>query len=111
VHEHQVQADELPVPIIGGMLWLASAIAVPRRRWPGSVLRATHYGALIRALPERMWACGPVQAIQLCTNGPASCPSQVLRLFRSSEVPADADALRSHRYCHMPLVADYWSIR
>ena len=53
VHEHlvqagrvelgQVQADELRVRAIGGVLWLASALAVPSRLWLGaaSAPRAT----------------------------------------------------------------------
>jgi transposase-like protein len=92
VHEHlvqagrvelgQVQADELRVRIVGGMLWLASAIAVPSRLWLGGVVSVTRDGALIRALLGRVRACGPVQAVLLCTDGLASYPSQALRLFR-----------------------------
>ena len=95
VHEHlvqagrvdlgQVQADELRVRIVGGVLWLASALAVPSRLWLGGVVSATRDGALIRALLERVQACGPVQAILLCTDGLASYPSQALRLFRIAE--------------------------
>src|SRR5688500_12371454 len=60
VHDHlvqagrvelgQVQADELRVRIVGGVLWLASALAVPSRLWLGGVVSATRDGALIRAL-------------------------------------------------------------
>ena len=95
VHEHlvqagqvelgQVQADELRVRIVGGVVWLASAIAVPSRLWLGGVVSATRDGVLIRALLERVRACGPVQAILLCTDGLASYPSQALRLFRTAE--------------------------
>ena len=95
VHEHlvqagrvelgQVQADELRVRIVGGVLWLASALAVPSRLWLGGVVSATRDGALIRALLERVRACGPVHAVLLCTDGLASYPSQALRLFRTAE--------------------------
>jgi transposase-like protein len=95
VHEHlveagrvelgQVQADEVRVRSVGGILWLASAIAVPSRLWLGGVVSATRDGALIRALLERVRACGPVHAILLCTDGLASYPSQALRLFRTAE--------------------------
>ena len=95
VHEHlvqagqvelgQVQADELRVRIVGGVLWLASAIAVPSRLWLGGVVSATRDRALIRTLLERVRACGPVRAVLLCTDGLASYPSQALRLFRIAE--------------------------
>ena len=95
VHEHlvqagridlgQVQADELRVRIVGGVLWLASAIAVPSRLWLGGVVSASRDGALIRALLERVRACGSVQGLLLCTDGLASYPSQALRLFRTAE--------------------------
>jgi transposase-like protein len=95
VHDHlvqagrvelgQVQADELRVRIVGGVLWLASALAVPSRLWLGGVVSATRDGALIRALLERVRACGPVQAVLLCTDGLVSYASQALRLFRTAE--------------------------
>ena len=74
VHEHlvqagrvelgQVQADELRVRIVGGVLWLASAIAVPSRLWLGGAVSPARDGALIRALLERVRACGPVGAVK-----------------------------------------------
>jgi transposase-like protein len=92
VHEHlvqagqvelgQVQADELRVRIVGGVLWLASAIAVPSRLWLGGVVSATRDRALIRALLDRVRACGPVRAVLLCTDGLASYPSEALRRLR-----------------------------
>jgi hypothetical protein len=95
VHEHliqagrvdlgQVQADELRVRSVGGVLWLASAIAVPSRLWLGGVVSATRDGRLIRALLERVRACGAVQAVLLCTDGLLSYPKQALRLFRVPE--------------------------
>jgi transposase-like protein len=95
VHDHlvqagrvelgQVQADELRVRIVGGVAWLASAIAVPSRLWLGGVVSAARDGRLIRTLLERVRACGPVQGLLLCTDGLASYPSQALRLFRTPE--------------------------
>jgi hypothetical protein len=93
VHEHlvqggrvelgQVQADELRVRAVGGVLWLASAIAVPSRLWLGGAVSAARDGALIRSLLERVRACGPVRAVLLCTDGLASSPTQALRVFRA----------------------------
>jgi transposase-like protein len=95
VHEHlvqagrvelgQVQADELRVRAVGGVLWLASAIAVPSRLWLGGVVSAARDGALIRTLLERVRACGSGQALLLCTDGLLSYPKQALRLFRVPE--------------------------
>jgi hypothetical protein len=95
VHEHlvqggrvelgQVQADELRVRAVGGVLWLASAVAVPSRLWLGGAVGAARDGALIRALLERVRACGPVRALLLCTDGLASYPAQALRVFRAPE--------------------------
>jgi hypothetical protein len=95
VHEHvvqggrvelgQVQADELRVRAVGGVLWLASAIAVPSRLWLGGAVSAARDGALIRSVLERVRACGPVRALLLCTDGLASYPAQALRVFRAPE--------------------------
>ena len=95
VHEHlvqagqvelgHVQADELRVRIVGGVVWLASAIAVPTRLWLGGAVSATRDRALIRGLLERVRACGPVQGLLLCTDGLASYPSQALQVFRAPE--------------------------
>ena len=93
VHEHlvqsgrvelgQVQADELRVRAVGGVLWLGSAIAVPSRLWLGGVVSAARDGRLVRAVLERVRACGPVHAVLLCTDGLASSPKQALRVFRA----------------------------
>ena len=92
VHEHlvqggrvelgQVQADELRVRAVGGVLWLASALAIPSRLWLGGVVSAARDGALIRALLERVRACGPIRALLLCTDGLVTYRTQALRVFR-----------------------------
>jgi transposase-like protein len=94
VHEHlvqagrvelgQVQADELRVRAVGGMFWLASALAVPSRLWLGGVVSAHRDGALIRAVLERVRACGPTRALLLCTDGLASYARQARDLFREA---------------------------
>jgi transposase-like protein len=95
VHEHliqagrvdpgQVQADEIRVRAVGGVLWLASAIAVSSRLWLGGAVSPTRDARLIRSLLERVWACGTQQALLLCTDGLLSYPKQALRVFRLPE--------------------------
>jgi transposase-like protein len=95
VHEHlvqagrvelgQVQADEIRVRAVGGVLWLASAVAVSSRLWLGGVVSPTRDARLIRSLLERVWACGTKQAVLLCTDGLLSYPKQALRVFRLPE--------------------------
>ena len=79
VHEHvvqagqvdlgQVQADELRVRLVGGVVWLATALTVTSRLWLGGVVSAHRDRHLIRALLERVRACGPTQALLLCVDG------------------------------------------
>ena len=94
VHEHlvqagrvelgQVQADELRVRVVGGGLWLATALAVTRRLWLGGVVRAPRDKSLIRLLLERVRACGPTRTVLLCADGLRSCVSQARRVFREA---------------------------
>jgi hypothetical protein len=65
VHEHlvqaggvllsQVQADELRIRIVGGVVWLASAISVTSRLWLGGVVQLRREFELpyTLALPDR----------------------------------------------------------
>src|SRR5205823_3876927 len=80
----QVQADELRVRIVGGIVWLAMSLSVASRLWLGGVVSATRDRALIRAALARVAACGPVAALLLCTDGLASYPRQALRVFRQA---------------------------
>jgi hypothetical protein len=60
VHEHiiqaggvllgQFQADELRIRIVGGVVWLASALSVSSRLWLGGVLQIRRDRHLIRTL-------------------------------------------------------------
>jgi transposase-like protein len=73
VHEHlvqagnvelsQVQADELRVRVVGGVMWLAAALEVKSRLWLGGVVRVHRDRQLIRALLWRVKACGSVARI------------------------------------------------
>jgi len=80
----QVQADELRVRVVGGIVWLAMSLSVPSRLWLGGVVSATRDRALIRAALVRIRASGTLTAFQLCTDGLRSYPRQALRYFRQS---------------------------
>jgi hypothetical protein len=92
LHEHvveagrvelgQVQADELRVRVIGGVMWLAGALAVESRLWLGGAVSLSRDRDLIRALLSRVRGCGLVQAALLCTDGLASYPKAAIHLFR-----------------------------
>ncbi|MDP9475723.1 MAG: transposase [Actinomycetota bacterium] len=92
VHEHmleagrlelgQVQADELRVRVVGGVMWLAGALAVESRLWLGGVVSMRRDRDLIRALLSRVRSCGLVRAALLCTDGLASYPNAAIHLFR-----------------------------
>ena len=78
--EH-VQADELRIRIVGGVLWLASALSVSSRLWLGGVVQARRDRGLVRSLLERVRACGAFDALLLCTDGLSSYPKQALKVF------------------------------
>jgi transposase len=92
LHEHiiqaggvllqHVQADELRIRIVGGVLWLASALSVSSRLWLGGVVQARRDRGLIRSLLERVRACGAFDALLLCTDGLSSYPKQALKVLR-----------------------------
>jgi transposase-like protein len=92
LHEHvveagrvelgQVQADELRVRVVGGVMWLAGALAVESRLWLGGVVSLSRDRDLIRALLSRVRSCGLVRAVLLCTDGLASYPKAAIHLFR-----------------------------
>ncbi len=94
VHEHlveagrvelsQVQADELRVRVVGGVVWLASALEVRSRLWLGGVISHQRDRRLIRGLLEQIRECGSVAAVLLCTDGLASYAKQALLLFREA---------------------------
>ncbi len=80
----QVQADELRVRIMGGVVWLAMSISVASRLWLGGAVSATRDRALLYAALTRVARCGPVAALLLCTDGLRSYPRQAVRAFRQS---------------------------
>ncbi len=71
----QLQADELRVRVVvGGVMWLASAISVTSRLWLGGVVQIRRDRGLVRTLLERVRACGTFEALLLCTDGLSSYP-------------------------------------
>jgi transposase-like protein len=92
VHEHivhaggvllvQVQADELRVRVVGGVMWLVSAISVSSRLWLGGVVQVQRDRGLIRTLLEGVRACGAFDTLLLCTDGLAAYPKQALSVLR-----------------------------
>jgi transposase-like protein len=92
VHEHvveagrvelgQVQAGELRVRVVGGVMWLAGALAVESRPWLGGVVSMRRDRDLIRTLLSRVRSCGLVRTVLLCTDGLAGYPKQAIHLFK-----------------------------
>jgi hypothetical protein len=78
----QVQADELRVRVVGGVVWLASAISVSSRLWLGGVVQNQRDRHLIRTLLVGVRACGAFQSLLLCTDGLSSYPKQALSVLR-----------------------------
>ena len=77
----QVQADELRIRIVGGVVWLASALSVTSRLWLGGVVQIRRDHGLVRVLLERVRACGALDTLLLCTDGLSSYPKQALMVF------------------------------
>jgi hypothetical protein len=91
-----VQADELRVRIVGGVVWPASAISVSNRLWLGGVLQIQRDRGLIRTLLEGVRACGAFEALLLCTAMDfRATPSRRSRCSASRFAPASEGALGS----------------
>jgi transposase-like protein len=80
----QVQADELRVRIVGGVVWLAMALTVRSRLWLGGVVSARRDRILIGTLLGRVATCGPVARVLLASDGLISYPRQAARRFRQA---------------------------
>ena len=83
LHEHivqaggvplaQVRADEVRVRVVGGVVWLASALSVTSSRlWLGGVVRMRRDRGLVRTLLEGVRACGAFDTLLLRTDGLSS---------------------------------------
>jgi transposase-like protein len=82
VHLLQVQADEIRVKAVGGILWLACALEVRSRLWLGGVVSESRDRGLIRCVLMRVRECGSVSKVLLVTDGLASYAKQALHVFR-----------------------------
>src|SRR5262249_38185603 len=80
----QVQADELRVRVVGGVVWLATARAVPPRLWLGGVVSARRDHLLLRALLAHVRRCAASATFLLCTDGLAAYAAEAVRAFRQA---------------------------
>jgi transposase-like protein len=80
----QVQADELRVRVVGGVVWLASAIAVPTRLWLGGAVSAQRDRLLLRSLLAHVRRCAASATFLLCTDGLAAYAKEAIRAFRQA---------------------------
>ncbi len=65
-----VQADELRIRIVGGVVWLASALSVSSSLWLGGVVQPRRERLVIRRLLEGVL----VRCSRPCCSAPMNCP-------------------------------------
>ncbi len=80
----QAQADELWVRVLGGVVWLASATAVPSRLWLGGAVSVHRDHLLLRALLARVRRCAASASVLRCTDGRAADATEEVRAFRQA---------------------------
>jgi len=93
VHEHvvgrsqldllQVQADEIKVKILGGVIWMAMAVMVPTRLWLGGVISRRRDQALIQSLADQIRNVALCRPVLLAVDGLASYVRAFQQAFRS----------------------------
>jgi hypothetical protein len=93
VHEHvvghsqlnllQVQADEIKVKIVGGVIWMAMAMMVPTRLWLGGVISQQRDRALIQSLADQIRVVALCRPLLLAVDGLVSYVGAFQRAFRS----------------------------
>jgi len=78
-----VQADELYAKLVGGIRWMAMALAVPTRLWLGGVISPVRNLNLIQRLANMVrLAWLPGKGLLICVDGLASYPKAFWRAFR-----------------------------
>lgn len=65
----QVQADELRVKTQGGILWMATAIAVSTRLWLGGMVSHTRDSSMALALALIVKSCALARPLLICFDG------------------------------------------
>src|SRR5262245_24187581 len=78
----QVQADALRVKKQGGIVWMALAMMVKPRLWPGGEVSEQRDMALIRRLIERVRRCAAHRPLLFCTDGLCAYIRAIRETFR-----------------------------
>ncbi len=79
----QVQADEIRVKTQTGVLWMAMALMVSTRLWLGGSVGRQRDLTLISRLAQLIWRCAIVAPLLLVSDGFASYPTALGRVFRT----------------------------
>ena len=92
----QVQCDELRIKSQGAIYWMALALMVPTRLWLGGEVSENRDSLLIEKLIEGVKRCASALggAILFCTDGLASYPKAILKIFREKEPRREAGRCR-----------------
>lgn len=78
----QVQVDELHIRTQGGVVWVASAIAVASRLWLGAVVQSARDQALAVGILQRVRRCVQPETFWLCVDGWAPYVTAARQIFR-----------------------------
>jgi hypothetical protein len=78
-----VQADEIRVKILDGVIWMAMAIMVPTRLWLGGVISRHRDQSLSQSLAAQIRAVALCRPLLLAVDGLVSYVSAFQRAFRS----------------------------
>jgi hypothetical protein len=79
----QVQADEIKIKIVGGVIWMAMAMMVPTRLWLGGVISRRRDQSLIQDLADQIRAVALCRPLLLAVDGLVSYVSAFQQAFRS----------------------------
>jgi len=91
----QVQADEIKIKILAGVIWMAMAVMVPTRLWLGGVISRQRDQALIQSLADQIRGLALCRPLVLAVDGLASYVGAFQRAFRSP-VPRWGQSGRCH---------------
>jgi IS1 family transposase len=92
----QVQADELRIKVQGAIIWMGMAIRVSTRLWLGGAVGEHRDSQLIEQLISRVKRCASALggAILFCTDGLASYPTTIVKVFREKEPRSETGRCR-----------------